>query len=119
MPRRQGWIGTWAIFGLMVLLVSPALAASLTPTPTDSNANSAPGAYNSSKVLEIHKPLIPPAWGRVLQYKKEQNFVLSGHNQETLYEFVFQNDEGIVRTATYHETADGNGFWEVYVWDEP
>jgi hypothetical protein len=88
------------------------------PTPTPGSvAATAPG-YSGSKILEIHKPLIPSAWGRVLQYRKEENFVLSGRNQETLFEFVFQNDEGIVRTATYHESADGNGYWEVYVWDE-
>jgi hypothetical protein len=100
------------------LALSTSLWADAAPTATPGSVSAAAPGYSSSKILEIHKPLIPAAWGRVLQYRKEENFVLSGRNQETLFEFVFQNDEGIVRTATYHESADGNGYWEVYVWDE-
>ena len=103
---------------LAVLSCLPAFSwADDNPAPTPGSASATTG-YNISNVLENHKPLIPPAWGHVIQYRKEENFVLAGRNQETLFEFVFQNDEGIVRTATYHESADGNGYWEVYVWDE-
>ena len=107
-----------ALSFFVALTLSTFSWAQSSPTPTPGSVTATAPGYNGSKILEIHKPLIPAAWGRVLQYRKEENFVLSGRNQETLFEFVFQNDEGIVRTATYHESADGNGYWEVYVWDE-
>ncbi len=44
---------------------------------------------------------------------------MSDANRETLYEFVFQDDKGVVRTAVYHENASGEGYWEVTVWDLP
>jgi hypothetical protein len=60
-----------------------------------------------------------PAWGRLVQYRKDQIFALAEDKRETLHEFVFQDDQGIVRTAVYHETASGTGYWEVWVWDQP
>jgi len=112
--------GIVAIFILLILLrPSFAMADTATPTP-DSTTGAQPVTqqYGNTKLLEIHKPMIPTAWGRVLQYKKEVNFALASHNQETLYEFVLQNNDGIIRTATYHESPDGDGYWEVYVWDQ-
>jgi hypothetical protein len=59
-----------------------------------------------------------PRWGKVIQYRKEQSFSFSEKDREVIHEFVFQDDEGIIRTATYRETKDGEGFWEVWVWDQ-
>ncbi|HET9870822.1 MAG TPA: hypothetical protein VFR02_10050 [bacterium] len=99
----------WAAFAALPLNAA-------TPTATPSTPVTAAGG--GARLLEIHKPLIPAAWGRVLQYRKETN-ISAGGSQETLYEFVLQTEDGVVRTATYHESTDGTGYWEVYVWDEP
>jgi hypothetical protein len=73
----------------------------------------------SVKVLEIHKPMPPPGWGKVIQYRKDQIFAFSEKNQETLYEFIFQDEENVIRTAVFHENAAGEGYWEVLIWDQP
>lgn len=112
-------------FPLSGLLLSISLAgfqpahAQTTASPSNTTVSVPASATPGAKFVEIHKPLIPASWGKVIQYKKEDNFVLTGQNRETLYEFVFQNAAGIIRTATYHETPDGDGYWEVYVWDNP
>jgi hypothetical protein len=109
------------VFFVLTILSNTSFVSADTATPTpDPSTNTQPVTqqYGNTKLLEIHKPMIPTAWGRVLQYKKEVNFALASHNQETLYEFVLQNNDGIIRTATYHETPDGDGYWEVYVWDQ-
>jgi len=79
----------------------------------------APDNINVPKTLVVHKPLPNPAWGKVVQYHREQNFALADKSWETLHEFVFQDSNGVVRTATYHETSSGDGYWEVWVWDRP
>ncbi len=111
-------VGLWLIvfFSLPALSLADTSATPTTGTLTASQPTTQ--QYGSTKLLEIHKPMIPTAWGRVIQYKKDINFVLIGHNQETLYEFVLETNDGIIRTATYHETSDGDGYWEVYVWDQ-
>jgi hypothetical protein len=60
-----------------------------------------------------------PAWGKVVQYKREQIPALMGKDPETLYEFVMQDEDGIIRVATFHENSSGDGYWEVWVWDQP
>lgn len=87
-----------------------------TPTPGSKPVNQTIG---TTKALVVHKPMPSPSWGRVIQYHKVENFVLSDNNRETLYEFLFQDDAGIVRTAVYHENPSGDGYWEVEVWDQP
>ena len=87
-----------------------------TPTPA---AKPVSQTIGTTKALVVHKPLPSPSWGHVIQYHKVENFVLSDNNRETLYEFLFQDDTGIVRTATYHENPSGDGYWEVEVWDQP
>jgi len=95
----------------------------LTPTPTataEAPAVKKPMELKGGlKGLEVHRPLLSPAWGRLIQYKKEQILALSEKNRETLHEFVLQDDQGIVRVAIFHESASGEGYWEVYVWDQP
>lgn len=73
----------------------------------------------SPKDLVIHKPMPSPAWGKVIQYHREQVLPPSDKNHETLHEFLFQDDQGIIRTAIYHESVSGDGYWEVWVWDQP
>ncbi|HUO57395.1 MAG TPA: hypothetical protein VMV05_04370 [bacterium] len=91
-----------------------------TPVPTQAPASKrTANRQNALRVLEIHKPMPNPAWGKVIQYHRSQIFALAEKNQETLHEFVFQDDDGIVRTATFHETASGDGYWEVWIWDQP
>jgi hypothetical protein len=86
------------------------------PTVSPSKVESMPGL---SKAIVLHKPMPPASWGRLVQYHKEQIFALSEKNRETLYEFVFQNEAGVIHTAVYHENASGNGYWEVLAWDQP
>lgn len=74
---------------------------------------------SSARALVVHKPMPNPAWGKVVQYHREEIFALSEKNREILHEFVFQDDQGIIRTAIYHENASGDGYWEVTVWDQP
>jgi hypothetical protein len=97
-----------------------ALVPTMTPLPTVVPVAAKPPAnVNNSKALAIHKPLLNPSWGKVAQYRREQNFTLTDKSWETLHEFVMQDDNGIVRIATYHESASGEGYWEVWVWDRP
>ncbi len=72
-----------------------------------------------SKGIMVHKPKPSPAWGKVIQYHLEKIQALSDKDSETQYQFVFQDDKGIIRTAIYHENEDGDGYWEVWVWDQP
>ena len=69
--------------------------------------------------MTVHKPMPDPAWGRVIQYRMERIPALSNKSKETLHEFLFQDEQGIVRTAVFHENASGDGYWEVWVWDQP
>jgi hypothetical protein len=93
--------------------------AAPTPKANSDNTPKTGGGQSSTKALEIHKPMLSPAWGKVIQYRKEVLNPNSDKNRETLYEFVLQDDQGIIRTATYHESASGDGYWEVLVWDQP
>jgi hypothetical protein len=102
-------------------LLEPALDPAAAPTPSLRPASSKPKTYKNqnSKVIEIHKPMPSPAWGRVLQYHREKVVNFSEKNQETLHEFLFQDEEGVIRTALFHEYASGEGYWEVWIWDQP
>jgi hypothetical protein len=116
-----------ALFLFLILLSgacaqnSPAVESSKTDTPTavstpkpDTNLSQNNGqGQSASKALVIHKPRPSPAWGKIVQFRREEI------NKETLYEFVLQDDQGIIRTATYHENSSGDGYWEVLVWDQP
>jgi len=94
---------------------SPAPSTALAkPTPTSVR----PAGGDTSKALIVHKPMPSPHWGKVIQYRKEQSFSFVEKDRETLHEFVFQDDSGIIRTAIYHESPKGEGFWEVLVWDQ-
>jgi hypothetical protein len=99
----------------------PAMAASdLTDSQTPSVPKATPThAPKTSGVIAVHKPQIDPAWGKVVQYHREQVGGASDKNRETLHEFLFQDDQGVIRTAIFHENVSGNGYWEVWVWDQP
>jgi hypothetical protein len=95
------------------------LAATLTPLPEDKPISGKPPKQPTTlKALVIHKPMPSSTWGKVIQYHREQIFALTDKNREVLHEFLFQDDEGTVRTAVFHENAEGNGYWEVWVWDQ-
>ena len=102
---------------------APSFAPTTTPSPTDTPApkTGKPRTKTSGsiQIILVHKPQPPSAWGKVIQYKREDILALSEKNRETLHEFVFQDEDGVIRTATYHENAAGEGYWEVLVWDLP
>lgn len=83
------------------------------PTPIKSTRSS-----KAAKALVIHKPMPSPSWGKVVQYHRSQILALSPDNIETLHEFLFQDEDGIVRTAVFHESSSGDGYWEVWTWDQ-
>jgi hypothetical protein len=94
-----------------------------TPVNTDTQPATlvtAPDKSSSySKALILHKPKPNPAWGRLIQYRKEQASSLSEKSGESRYEFIFQDDQGVLRTAVFHENPSGDNYWEVLVWDQP
>jgi hypothetical protein len=99
-------------FFVALLLISAPIAfadEAATPTP----------ATNSSSTLIVHKPATDPAWGKVIQYQQEETISSVDKTHETLHKFLFQDSDGIVRVAVYHESASGTGYWEVWVWDQP
>jgi hypothetical protein len=91
-------------------------APTLTPAPVENGENQIQG---SSKVLVLHKPLLPAAWGEVIQYRRDAPHSLFDRDRETLHEFVLRGPGGVIRVAFYHEPQEGDGFWEVWVWDQP
>ncbi len=104
---------------------NPAATLTLLPQPTSTplpETKSFPGKSakqpTTLKTLVIHKPMPSQTWGKVIQYHRDQIFALTDKNREILHEFLFQDEEGIVRTAVFHENSDGNGYWEVWVWDQ-
>jgi hypothetical protein len=97
----------------------PSVQGTPTPQATPAPARLKPlNNPNGAKALILHKPMPSPSWGKVIQYHREQILALSEKNRETLHEFVFQDEDGIVRTATFHENSAGDGYWEVWVWDQ-
>jgi len=85
------------------------------PAPTPKAVRTpAPGS-----ILTLHHKMLDPAWGRVIQYRKTESRAFSDKARETLHEFVLQDTDNIVRVATFHENAQGKGYWEVWVWDLP
>ncbi len=80
---------------------------------------SSPSHVNTNNTIVVHKPTTDPAWGKVIQFQQEQSISASEHTKENLYRFLFQDSHGIVRSAIYHESPSGSGYWEVTVWDQP
>jgi hypothetical protein len=99
------------LFFLSFLINAQIVFADVTATPTAS--------ANSSATLIVHKPATDPSWGKVIQYQQEQAVSNIDRTHETLHKFLFQDSNGIVRVAVYHENASGNGYWEVWIWDQP
>ncbi len=95
-------------------------AAAPTPEPTQASIPPIqPKSQSYTKALVIHKPMPDPAWGKVIQYHSEQTVDSETKIKGTIYEFVFQDEKGVVRIANYHEDENGEGYWEVYLWDLP
>jgi len=92
----------------------PTTDATQVPIPTIQ-----PKGQSYTKALIIHKPMPDPAWGKVIQYHSELTTDVETKTKGTLYTFVFQDDKGVVRIANYHEDENGEGYWEVYLWDLP
>ncbi|HTA76432.1 MAG TPA: hypothetical protein VK791_04680 [bacterium] len=86
-----------------------------TPTATVDESAETKTIKSPSSTIVIHKPATDPAWGKVIQYQSE----ISALNHEVLHKFLFQDSKGIVRNAVYHENSSENGYWEVWVWDQP
>lgn len=108
------------LFSSTILFVTiQYLFARETATPTvsvdESVENKPETSKNPSSTIVIHKPATDPAWGKVIQYQSE----ISALNHEVLHNFLFQDSKGIVRNAIYHENTSENGYWEVWVWDQP
>ncbi len=78
-----------------------------------------PKGQSYTKALVIHKHMPDPAWGKMLQYKSDNSVDPNTKMKETVYSFVFQDEKGIIRVANYHEHEDGEGYWEVFIWDLP
>jgi hypothetical protein len=95
----------------------PAPSPTVKPTPSATQSTT-PKKSDSSKVIIIHKPMPSPSWGKVIQYHREISQSPSEKNREIMHEFLFQDDQGVIRTAIYHENASGDGYWEVWVWDQ-
>jgi hypothetical protein len=74
---------------------------------------------DTSSTLIVHKPATDPSWGKVIQYQEEKTVSTVDKTAETLHKFLFQDSDGIVRVAIYHESESGTGYWEVWVWDQP
>jgi len=89
----------------------------LTATPTPLAKPKTFADDTNSKTLVLHKPATNPAWGKVVEFHKETSQSNVDKTPETLYFFLFQDDQGVVRTAVYHESPSGDGYWEVNVWD--
>ena len=91
-----------------------------TPIVTDtSSQNKKNDNTEPTTTLIVHKPAANPAWGKVISYQQEQAISSTDKTRETLHKFLFQDSQGIVRLATFHESASGGGYWEVWVWDQP
>jgi hypothetical protein len=82
-------------------------------------ASPTPSTSNGSAPLVVHKPATDPAWGKVIQYQEEKTVSTGDKTGETLHKFLFQDSNGIIRVAIYHESESGTGYWEVWVWDQP
>ena len=108
------------------MIDEPAPEATATPSPTPTLEEPSPTptplkttkSAGPEKALVVHKPMPNPAWGKVIQYHREQNFALSESNREVFHEFLFQDENGVIRTAIFHENSTGGGYWEVWVWDQ-
>jgi hypothetical protein len=84
-----------------------------------SSQNKQNNGVDSNTTITIHKPATDPVWGKVIQYQQEQAISTTDKTRETLHKFLFQDSQGIIRLATFHESTSGNGYWEVWIWDQP
>ena len=108
------------VFPLSPLGADPEPAANLTPVATKAvKPFLQPKGQSYNKALIVHKPMPDPAWGKVVQYRWDQVTDPSSKAREIIYEFVFQDENGVVRVCKYHENDNGEGYWEVYLWDLP
>ena len=99
--------------------LTPMPQTTSTPLPETKSIPEKPAKQPTTlKTLVIHKPMPSQTWGKVIQYHRDQIFALTDKNREILHEFLFQDEEGTVRTAVFHENTEGNGYWEVWVWDQ-
>ena len=97
-------------------------SAKTTPTPTPTQITSTSDSKSgdtTNETIVVHKPATDPTWGKIIQLQQEQAISPFEHTKETLYKFLFQDDHGVIRLATYHESSSGTGYWEVWVWDQP
>ena len=102
----------------LLLLVAnglPVFAETASSEPPASVSN----PTNTKNTIIVHKPATDPAWGKIVQYQQEQVVSAAERTKEILYRFLFQDAHGVVRSAIYHESPDGTGYWEVTVWDQP
>jgi hypothetical protein len=108
------------LFAIFLLILAanklPSFADTASSEPTES---SSAHSTNTKNTIIVHKPAIDPAWGKVIQYQQEQVVSVAERTKEILYRFLFQDTHGMVRSAIYHESPDGTGYWEVTVWDQP
>lgn len=108
---------------LLVLVFGPIVAAPETPTPTpEATTPATPRKVRTpypGTILNIHRKMLDPAWGQVIQYRKYESKTFSDRERETIHEFVLQDNDRVVRIASFHENAKGEGYWEVLVWDLP
>ncbi len=141
-PGRRTWVYKkmkFYLVALLFILLAPLILSAakqttdpaetpITPTsiPTPiSTTTPKPLQYkplqqqDTLKTLIIHKPQSDPSWGKVIQYHRELSGGPNDKTREILHEFLFQDNEGVVRTAIFHEDSSGDGYWEVWVWDQP
>jgi hypothetical protein len=98
-------------FVSLIIINAQAALADVTANPTAS--------VSSSSTVIVHRPATDPSWGKVISYQQEQAVSNIDRTRETLHKFLFQDSNGIVRVVVYHEPVSGNGYWEIWVWDQP
>jgi hypothetical protein len=131
---KKHFIGLFTSGIVLGFLAIPAVSSNLDPTPVPAKPSptvvpfrpTAPApilaaSVNPVHTLVLHKPRIPAEWGQVIQYHRETvtNNSLFDRDTETIHEFLFQDSEGILRMAFYHEPSNGSGYWVVWIWDQP
>jgi hypothetical protein len=106
-------------FGTQLAFADDTITTPSTSPSQPSQSKKTDDDSDSSSPLIVHKPATDPAWGKVIQYQEEKSVSTVDKTEETLHKFLFQDSNGIVRVAIYHESESGTGYWEVWVWDQP
>ena len=121
MSPRNSIAAVGLCLGGWLLIASGSYSQTATPTSAtlSGSASTSSSDLNAPKAIVLHKPLIPAAWGQVIQYSHDTPHALFDRDLETVHEFVLKGQDGIFRVARYHEPQSGAGFWEVWVWDLP